>query len=308
MGIPQTGSAFKKGFHTLWFELCLGLVRVLPRPVFALLVRGVIAIMYATFSKLQKNAQESLEIAFGSSLTSREKQRIARESFYNLAGGIAWFIYGIQHRDVTVRTFVVEGQEHLDRAMQRGKGAVIAIGHYGPFAWMIQYFAFAGYPAHVLMRAPRSYFLKEKFLESRDRLGLRLIYSTPIRQCITECHDALAQGGMIFMPIDQNYGASGRIFVDFFGHKVGTAPGAASYAIKTGAALLMAFCVPLPDGRFKIVIEPEIRIDPPMDDQATQMRYMALLTARLEGLIRERPEQWSWMHRRWKAVPRDGEI
>ncbi len=291
-----------------FFSLLLGFLRLLPWCVFRLLACGVIQILYTFSPKLRHNSIESLDIAFGPGMPIKEKRRLAARSFMHLAEGIASFIYAIGHPEWTEKFFVWEGKEHLDQALTRGKGAVIAIAHFGSFVWMLQHFANHGYKTNIVMRPPRSSFLKVRFLEACEFLRMNFIYSVPLRACVVDSFAALQRGELVFMPIDQNYGGNGRVFVDFFGRKAATAPGVVGYGLKTGAPVMMVFCLPLADGRFKIKIEPELALAGDLDERSALIRNMALLTSRLEGLIRQYPDQWSWMHRRWKAVPREGEI
>jgi KDO2-lipid IV(A) lauroyltransferase len=109
------------------------------------------------------------------------------------------------------------------------------------------------------------------------------------------------------MPVDQNYGGPGRIFVDFFGRKAATAAGPAAYAFKTGAALLTAFAYPLGRGRWKVVIKP-VHFDPDMPEREAVRAATQEMTSRVEAAAREYPGEWVWMHRRWKAVPKPGEV
>ncbi|MBF0123236.1 MAG: lysophospholipid acyltransferase family protein [Candidatus Omnitrophica bacterium] len=291
-----------------FFSLFLGILRFLPWCVFRPCGCGAIRFFYILSPKLRRNSMESLDIAFGSGMVIREKRRLAARSFFHLAEGIAWFIYAIEHPRLTEKFFVWEGKELLDQVLMRGKGAVIAIAHLGPFVWMLQHFANHGYKTNIVMRPPRSSFLKVRFLEACAQLRMNFIYSVPLRACVVDSFAALARGELVFMPIDQNYGGNGRVFVDFFGRKAATAPGVVGYGLKTGAPVMMAYCLPLGDGRFKIKIDPELAMVGEQDEKAALVRNTAILTSRLETLIRQYPDQWSWMHRRWKAVPREGEV
>ena len=144
-------------------------------------------------------------------------------------------------------------------------------------------------------------------LRSRH-MGIKVILSTPVRACIAESIRAIEAGELLFMPVDQNYGASGRIFVNFFGKPAATAPGPVMYAQKTGAPLLMAFALPAGQGKFKIQIEGPLDLVRTGDDRRDLLTNTQAFTAVVEKYIREYPEQWSWLHRRWKCVPRENEL
>ncbi len=157
------------------------------------------------------------------------------------------------------------------------------------------------------MRPPRSEALRKDLISRRDTFAPQPIYSTPIRECVVACSQVLRRNEVLVMPVDQNYGGPGRVFVDFFGRKAATAAGPAAYAAKTGAALLTAFARPNGRGRWKITVAP-VAIDRTVPEQEAILKATQEITARVEAEARANPGEWSWMHRRWKAVPREGEV
>ncbi|MBF0569696.1 MAG: lysophospholipid acyltransferase family protein [Candidatus Omnitrophica bacterium] len=301
-------SRLEHAVGTFFFHFFLGFLRILPWCIFRPLAKLAVTVLYLVSPKMGRYALEGLDIAFGDVIPRREKKILARRSFFALAEGLAWFMYTIEHPRIVESYFTMEGREHLDQALAKGKGAVIAVGHVGPFVWMMQHFLQKGYKVNVVMRPPRSAALRAALLKkSLDRGGLITIYSVPIRTCVVECFQALKRGEIVFLPIDQNYGSAGRVFVDFFSRKAATAPGVIGYSLKTGAEVLMAVSVPEKDGRFRTIIEP-FAIEPQAEERQTLIHNTARLTARLEYFIRQHPDQWSWMHRRWKAIPKEGEV
>jgi KDO2-lipid IV(A) lauroyltransferase len=103
--------------------------------------------------------------------------------------------------------------------------------------------------------------------------------------------------------IDQNVQEKDGIFVDFFGRPAATTTVAAALAVKTGCALLPAHTIIGPDGRYRAVYEPPLEWTPSGDTQADIARLTQELTRVIEGWIREHPDQWLWIHRRWKTQP-----
>ncbi|MBF0485911.1 MAG: lysophospholipid acyltransferase family protein [Candidatus Omnitrophica bacterium] len=290
------------------FSFLLILLRIIPYPAFRGLARIVFGVMYALSPKMRRIARESLDIAFGSAMSPEEKSRIAKSAYFNLSLGLADVARAASCPGFADRRFHFEGRENLDVALKKGKGAVLCIAHFGPFAAMVYKFIEAGYPVGIVMRPLRNQYFKDRIMEEGTRQGLNPVYSVPVRGCVLESLRALEAGRVLFMPVDQNYGSAGRIFVDFFGRKVGTAPGPVAYALKTGAPVLFAYALPLKTGGFRILIEPEIPLMKKATDRETLVYNMAVVTSRVEALVRQYPDQWSWMHRRWKAVPKDGEI
>ncbi len=266
--------------------------------------------MYFSSRKLRRQAMESLGIAYGVTLSRRAKQGIARASFFNLFFGLAEFVYVIARPGRCLNMFRVEGLEHVKAAHAAGRGAIVGIAHFGPFAAMLVRFLYEEFTVKVVMRAPRSRAWREEFLAHSQRFAPQPIYSTPLRGCVTACFQALKDNQLLVMPVDQNYGGAGRIFVDFFGHKAGTAAGPAIYAWKTGAPLLTAFARPeeaLGGRRWTIVLEPVI-LDRSLPEQEAVLKATQEITSRVESFTRRYPAQWSWMHRRWKAEPNEHDV
>ncbi|NTV29517.1 MAG: lysophospholipid acyltransferase family protein [Candidatus Omnitrophica bacterium] len=291
------------------FGLLTVLARILPPSAFCAFGRFGMSLFYILAGrKLRKVSRESLSVAFGSGMAEEEKMRIAEASAKNLMSGLVGHACSAFRPGLATRIFSLDGKESLDSALQKGRGAVISVAHFGPFSWMLYKFIDLGYKVNVVMRPPRNGFLYKKFRDAKRICGLNIIYSVPVRQCVVECLQALEKGELVFMPVDQNYGGTGRVFVDFFGRKAATATGPVMFARKTGAPLFFAHALPEGSGRFRITLSPEIALEKGVSEREALIAGTAAVTKIVEDLARAYPEQWSWMHKRWKAVPRDGEV
>jgi KDO2-lipid IV(A) lauroyltransferase len=119
----------------------------------------------------------------------------------------------------------------------------------------------------------------------------------------------MREGETVAFVTDQNVHLQDAVFVDFFGRKAATTPVAAWFALKTGAALVPAFCYPLPGGRYRAVYEAALDLEPyrNLDRDAA----LAAITQKLAGIqeahIRKAPDCWLWMHRRWRTRPPEEE-
>jgi Kdo2-lipid IVA lauroyltransferase/acyltransferase len=298
----------KHSFSDLLFAAILFILRILPHGVLRGIAFLFARLMYAFSKKFRKNAFESLSIAFNDALSPAEKERVARQSFEHLTFGLADYMYAMQKPVLADKFFTLEGREYLDQALAKGKGVVIAIGHFGPFVAMLTRFISAGYKVNVVMRRPRGGFFYKHLLRAPELIGLGTIYSIPVRACLFHCSKALDRQEIVFMPIDQNYGDTGRVFVDFFGRNAATAPGAVLYGLKYGVPVLSAYAIPDGKDHWKISISPEKVFEKKTSEREGLVYGTAMLTSELEAMIRRFPDQWSWMHRRWKAVPKDGEL
>jgi KDO2-lipid IV(A) lauroyltransferase len=111
--------------------------------------------------------------------------------------------------------------------------------------------------------------------------------------------------GVAFL-IDQNVQQSDGIFVDFFGRKAATTTAVAALAVKTRCPIVCGYSLLRPDGRYRLVYTPPIEWTPSGDRQADIERLTQKLTHLIESWVREAPEQWLWIHRRWKTQPPAG--
>jgi KDO2-lipid IV(A) lauroyltransferase len=124
------------------------------------------------------------------------------------------------------------------------------------------------------------------------------------RRALPEILRLIRKGAGVAILVDQNVQEQDGIFVEFFGRPAATTTVAAALAVKTSCALVPVHCEALPDGRYRFVYGRPVEWTPSgsrLDDIA---RLTQALTSEIEGWVRERPEQWLWMHRRWKTQPR----
>jgi KDO2-lipid IV(A) lauroyltransferase len=199
------------------------------------------------------------------------------------------------NRDNVHRWIRYEGLENFTRAIERGKGVLIATGHLGN--WELSAYA------HALMTAPMNIVVRpldnpriDRFVERRRALsGNKIIRK---KEAAREILKALAAGEAVGILIDQNTGLTEGVFVDFFGVKACAGTAFVKFAHHTGAAVVAGFALwSREERRYVLRFYPEI----PMtgDVHADTQTVHSLL----EQVIREHPDQWLWIHRRWKTRP-----
>jgi KDO2-lipid IV(A) lauroyltransferase len=130
----------------------------------------------------------------------------------------------------------------------------------------------------------------------RIRGGMEIISK---RQGLGDIRDALRRGRIIGVLLDQNASRREGIFAPFFGVPASTSKGLALIALRTGAPVVPTFIRRLPAGRHMVVFEPPVAIPPDRDPAA----FTAAFNEAIERAIRQAPEQWFWVHRRWKRRP-----
>lgn len=193
----------------------------------------------------------------------------------------------------------VEGAGHVEAAMSEGRGVLMITGHFGNWE-LAGLFHGARFGAMgVVARALDNPALDAKLVSLRVRGGNSVIYK---QRALQQVLKLIRDGKSIALVIDQNV-QQGGVFVDFFGRPAASAPVASALTLKTGAPIVPAFCELLPSGRYRMSYGPAIRTRPSGDRDADIARTTQETAAVIESAVRERPEQWLWLHRRWKTQP-----
>jgi KDO2-lipid IV(A) lauroyltransferase len=194
------------------------------------------------------------------------------------------------------RILTVVGLEHLDAAFAEGKGVLLITGHFGNWELMARYICMRGYPVAVIARDADDRGTTELITMLRERSGYRVFPRGNAARLVLK---ALRANEAVGILPDQN---AGDVFVEFFGQKAGSVAGPAVFHLRTGAPLVPLFNVRLPDDRHRVEILPPLRFEPSGDAQADYQRIMQALHDVLEGYVRRYPDQWLWLHDRWKSA------
>jgi KDO2-lipid IV(A) lauroyltransferase len=276
-------------------------VASLPEPLAFALGRLLGGLWYAVDGRHRRVALENLARAFGSRLTAAERKVIARKHFIHLG---YTFVETCRLRGLgraaLERVVEVEGAEHFERARERGRGVVVVTAHFGSWEVLTRAWLLVGEAAAIVARPLDNPLLEAWIAGIRTAAGNRVISKRHAFQHLVE---TLRRGGTVAMLIDQNVAREQGVFVDFFGTPACTTTAATLAARRTGAALLPVVCSRRAPGRFTIRIGKEIPVAATADLRRDILATTAEATAALEAFIREQPEQWFWVHRRWKTRP-----
>ncbi|MGA9234401.1 MAG: lysophospholipid acyltransferase family protein [Desulfobacterales bacterium] len=255
---------------------------------------------FAVDKRHRRMALDNLTRAFGSEKSGREIRQIAKQVFRNIVHvvcEVGWSLH-LHPKDLGA-FFSLKGFANLRAAVRKGKGALILTGHLGNWELMPVAAAMAGYSANVLYRPIDYAPLDRFFAEARARFGLKMI---PKDASLLRVFRALKRGETVAMLLDQNVGLHKGVMVDFFGQRACTSYGLAYIALKTGAPVLPFFVVR--DGRsFTAEIGPEIPFIKTGDDRKDLEENTRQYNEALETIIRRYPDQWFWIHNRWKTRP-----
>jgi len=300
---PSVARRIRSAAETGAAALILGLARWMPRSWLAAIGTAAGELAYRIDRRHTKVALANLDQAFGDTLSSAAKRRIARACWQHYGrittDAAAFHRLGPGDVGTTVR---YEGVDVLRQATAEGKGVLLAVGHFGHWELIAYMQAYLGFPLLAIakpMGNPRLGAMLAKL-----RAGSGNEFATK-EGGVRAAFRALARGLCVGIMIDQDARGSG-IFVPFFGRPASTIPTVGTMHVWTGAAVVMAFAYPEPCGRWRIVYSrltyPDLSGN--VDDDVR--RITAETTALLEARIRERPELWLWMHRRWKTPPPAG--
>jgi KDO2-lipid IV(A) lauroyltransferase len=273
----------------------------LPRPAAVAAGRGMGRIAYLFGGRLKRAGTRNLEMAFPA-MSAVERDRILRGCFSNLGRLLGEFSqFGRYRPEELSRLVEVEGLKHLEQAEQRGKGVILFTGHVG--AWELTSFALSaiGHKVDFLARRIDNPKIEKIIEETRTRFGNRSIDK---RAAARPMLRTLGAGGTLGILVDLNTHPHEGVFVDFFGIQASTTTSLATVALRTDAAVLPIFA-PWDEerGRFRLRIEPPLELVRTEDPDEDIRALTAAVTSVIEKYVREYPDQWLWIHKRWNTRP-----
>jgi KDO2-lipid IV(A) lauroyltransferase len=276
-------------------------VRRLPRRLVLALGRRLGRLWGALDKRHLRIAADNLRHAF----PDWDEERIQRTArgVYGHFGTILFDILWMEGRtrEELLALTDVEGLEVGRAAVASGRGVVCPTGHFGNWEFQGVVSPLLVGPFSVVARPLDNPALDRRLVGLRTSTGNTVIYK---KRALSQIMQTIRGGGVVAIVIDQNVQAKDGIFVEFFGRPACTTTVAAALALKTGCWIVPVHCVLGPDGRYKMVYGPEVEWKGGRgpEDVAALTQH---LTSIIEGWVREHPEQWLWLHRRWKTRPPD---
>jgi KDO2-lipid IV(A) lauroyltransferase len=192
----------------------------------------------------------------------------------------------------------IDGLNRLQEASRRGKGVLLIMAHFGPWELLPLIGALRYRPTHVVARPLDNPWLDDLFTALRERGGNRVIRK---RDAVLAILQVLRQGETVGILIDQHISERDGVVVPFFGRPASTAFAPALIVMRSGAAVLPMAIVREGRGRYRVVIADEVPVRRSGDFKADLVENTARFTAAIEVFIRQHPDQWLWVHRRWKT-------
>lgn len=272
-----------------------------PRPVAKAIAQMMGWWGYMLAARLRRVAYFNLQLALPD-LSKSQRQKIVRGVFKNFARLLAEFS---QFPKLTAQNVagvvILDGFENYEEAKKRGKGVLLMTAHFG--AWELASFAHSvyGHPMKFLVRPLDNERVDALIMRYRQLTGNIGIDK---RNSIREILRSLRNNEVIGILIDQNATREEGVFVNFFGIPASTTAGLTTLAMRTGAAVVPAFIIW--DDRLmkhRLRFEPTVEMVDTGNFQADVVSNTTQFNQVLEEKIRSYPDQWLWVHRRWKTRP-----
>jgi KDO2-lipid IV(A) lauroyltransferase len=279
------------------------LINLLPEAVALWIGRWLGKAMYYLDMEHRKVASQNLDLAFGQEKSKEELRNIAKKSFENL-GMMAMEFFRIPN--LNIQTFQkkvkVEGLERALKVLDENRGALLLLGHFGNWELMALMSKVIGRPIVVIAKPiKRNPWLYQWILKSRERIGLIVI---PPRNATPKVLQALSENQIVGVLFDQRGKRSQGIWADFFGRKVPTTPGLAVMALRSKAPVIPVFMVREGQGRHHLFIKEPLKLIHTGDFRKDVEANTQLFNHVIESIVRQYPEQWLWIHRRWERKRR----
>ena len=289
-------SAFRFRVELILIRLVRLLVRLLPMPAVRAIGRVLGAIAYVLDGPRRRIALDNLAQAFPGR-PARERRALARAVFAHFGSLLLELLTFSTWSPERMRAAVeVEGLERVTQAMEQGRGAFFFTGHFGYWEIHAIVQALCIEPFSVLARPLDNPHLDAMLEEVRTCTGNTVI---PRRGAVRRILRELAAGRGIGILIDQHLHEADAVYVGFFRRPAATTSALAALALRTGAAVIPLFALPLPRGRYRLIYEHPV--EPPLADTPDAVReFTQRCTDVLEMYVRRHPDLWMWMHRRWR--------
>ena len=273
----------------------------LPRPVARLLGAGMGRLVYLLAGRLRQTGLRNLALAMPE-MSAADRANTLKALYRHLGWQLAEFCrMGRYTPENTADWIRYEGLEHYLIAEARGKGVLIVTGHLGAWELSSFYHSLMGHPMGMVIRRLDNRRLDAFVNRIRCLHGNRVNHKDDFARGLLS---AMRSGETVGILMDTNMTPPQGVFVEFFGRLACTASGLARVALKTGAAVLPGFLVwEETEQRYVLRFGEEIPIAETGDAEADVLALTQRCTSVIEGWVRRYPDQWLWIHRRWKTRP-----
>ncbi len=291
---------YSERIATDFFESLFKLLGHLPRAWTAKMADISGRILFCIDKKHRDIAMGNLSYAFGYQRSPQEIKKIARQVFSNLMQVVFEIGWSLQLKENHfAENFKIDGYHHIKNACEKGRGVLALTAHFGNWELLTIIASMIRIPLNIVVRPLDFKPLDDFIFNLRTRYGGKIIPKQRSLRSIVRC---LNRGEVVALLMDQNVDWYEGVFVDFMGHRACTSKGLAFLALKTGAPVIPVFLIREKKG-FRAEFGPEISTlrtgDKQKDIEMNTQEYNRVI----ENIIRRYPDQWFWIHQRWKTKP-----
>jgi KDO2-lipid IV(A) lauroyltransferase len=243
---------------------------------------------------------DNIAAAFGERYTAAERRSIGRRSYVNFAKSMVEFA-SLDRLDAgRLRSIVrLEGREHIDATLERGRGAVVVTGHFGSWELLGAATVAHGYTVDFLVGEQSNSLVDQLMNDLRVTSGIGIIARGVAARGV---FSSLKRNRIVALLSDQDARRAG-IFVDFLGRPASTFQGAAQFALRMKSTIVCCYTVRQPDESHIAFFLPPITVDTEAEREGEIRRLTEEHTRLLERCIEKHPDHYFWAHRRWKTRP-----
>ena len=274
---------------------------ILPRPLSRAFAIAISQVVYLLHFRLRQVGMRNLAMVFPEKSVA-ERKRILRGEFTSLGRQLAELCQFPRYTPENVDQVVLyDGLENYERAYARGKGVLFLTAHFG--GWELSAFAHSlhGHWVNIVMRPMDNQYLDHMLQSYRTMHGNKVV---PKDDFVRGLLAAMKAGETVGILMDTNMTPPQGVFVDFFGIKACTASGLARIAMRTDAAVVPGFTIWDESlGKYRLRFDPALELIRTGNLEADIVANTQMFTKVIEDYVRKYPEQWLWVHRRWKTRP-----
>jgi Kdo2-lipid IVA lauroyltransferase/acyltransferase len=298
---PEIKVSFRERVEFAFVWLSVHLLRVLPRWAARAVGSGIGTGAFYGLGRLRRVGVLNLRLA-RPEVPEAERERILKSVYRNLGALLAEFCLMPGYTPESASRFIrYEGLENYLAARERGKGVLVLTGHLGAWELSSFYHSLMGMPMGMVIRRLDNPLVDAFVNEIRCRHGNRVIHKDDFARGLIA---SMRAGETVGILMDTNMTPPQGVFVPFFGVQACTASGMARIALKTGAAVVPGFLLwEESEQQYVLHFAKELEVVHSGDAERDAVTNTAAFTAVIEEMIRQYPEQWLWMHRRWKTRP-----
>ena len=291
----------RERLESLALRSMVAVVGILPRSAARALGAGIGAAAWKLLKRLRKVGMGNLELAFPEK-SNAERSAILRGVYRSLGWQIGEFCKMSRYTEEEASKFIrYDGLERFLAAREKGKGVLVLTGHLGAWELSSFYHSLMGYPMSLVIRRLDNPLVDAFVNRIRCLQGNRVIHKDDFARGLLT---SMSRGETVGILMDTNMTPPQGVFVPYFGVEACTASGMARVALHSGAAVLPGFLVwESAEKRYVLRFGEELELIRTGDTAGDIVANTALFTATIEAYVRRYPEQWLWVHRRWKTRP-----